>query len=123
MEWYHIYFLTRAVVIHDLLDFLLFMTGAGASLSSLFYALIYTEICKGNLRNLWLLTKKLSLTFLIFACLYTSTPDRETVVAMYILPKISNSDFTDELKDVPSDMLKLLDHGLREWLSEDSTAE
>ena len=56
---------------------------------------------------------------LLISCLGTlAIPSQKEAAAIYLLPKLANSDFMGEVQQIPADLAKLLRLYLQDWLND-----
>lgn len=118
MEWYHVYLFTR---LDGLISFF-----EGVSLITLLFAvcacIAWVPVAMEELDNYKpILTKitivSVSLCFM-GGIMKLAIPTQKEAAAIYLLPKLANSNFAQEAQQIPTDAAKLMRLKLESWIAD-----
>lgn len=116
MEWYHVYLFTRLGAINFAIG-VVFIISAIISIGSLVGVLFKSDDDK-VVKCLWRFFKKSLFISVPSMLLFISIPSQKDAAAIYLLPKLANSEFAKEAQKLPTDAVKLMQKKLELWISD-----
>lgn len=128
MEWYHVYLFTRIDSIVKLIVTIEVISAVVVVLSNIgFYVSTGQQLdCDENgpywrewerWKELWRKIRKPATWVLTITTLFLiAMPSQKEVAAIYLLPKISKSEFAAEASKIPTNVMELLNAKLQEYI-------
>lgn len=119
MEWWQVYLFTRIDSVKCLL--------VGISIVSIVTFLAYLlflidtqdgsdeEIISPRVKKYWSMVGPVAVLSLL---LQIALPSQKDIAAIYLLPKLANSNFAKEAQKIPTDAAKLLRLKLESWITD-----
>jgi hypothetical protein len=118
MEWWHVYLFTRLDGVVNVATMTAVFSGIavlGAGIGSMMFAQEYMkdekEACNKVLK--WSVPAAIAAVVVILA-----VPSQKEAAAIYLLPKLANSDFAKEAGQIPTDAAKLMRLKLEAWIAD-----
>jgi hypothetical protein len=117
MEWWHVYLFTRLDGLRNAADPIAFISLFFLIMSGLAIAIFHEDI------DTELPCLKKAVIGLAVVCSFSSfimlaVPTQKEAAAIYLLPKLANSDFAKEAGQIPTDAAKLMRMKLEAWIAE-----
>lgn len=120
MEWWHIYLFTRLDVVKNFFEICLIVTFVGAAIGNVMYV---GPICELEIPEEHMpIFKKINL--IVFLAVFVLTffciaiPTQKEMAAIYLLPKLANSEFKEEVSKIPTNALKVFGLKLEGWIED-----
>jgi hypothetical protein len=125
MEWWHVYLFTRLDGFNTACSFL-FGLGLIATVVAVFGGLMAhdwaktfgSESNKEYIAGFNRLVKVAPAVMVVGGLLSIAIPTQKEAAAIYLLPKLANSQFVTEAQQIPTDAAKLMRLKLEQWIAD-----
>lgn len=108
MEWWHIYLFTRLDSLNELFKAITIIGGIILLCVSSILPIANSEMEEENWSALLRGIKLLAVIWVIGLFTFIAIPTQKEAAAIYLIPKLANSEFAKEAEKIPTDTAKLL---------------